>query len=861
MKAETLDLIRACSTSPLAMMEDRWDALATAIAAGNDSPEAVRSALGIRGRDQLIGESTVVVIPISGMITPRSRYWGTSCEQLVLQVEAAVANPAVKAIVYDVDSPGGFVSGVPEAAERLLALRGEKPIIAVVNHLMASAAYWLGSTADKVVASPSSLTGSIGVFSAHIEFAKMLEDAGIKVTIIRAGRYKAEGSPFEPLTDTARGHMQETVDSYYGRFISGVAANRRTTAKAVARGYGEGRVLTADEAVAADLADNVGTLDEVLISLGVDPAALNAARSAAIAAQEQREREAAERRQEGKAERPALELRPAAAAAPPTEPIELIIPPGSVTAEMLESFEATERLAARREAVAPGAGTLVAAEDPEHEHDPKHDEDPDEEEDEEQPEAAGGAPAAEQDTPEPIAAPQAEEGETMSKDTVAPGGAATVTVGEDALAAERKRTNEIYELCADKVPVGMAQQFVAQGTTVENVKAFLAATGKPENAPVGTIGKPLIDMSEGDQRRYSVARALRAAADGSWGSAGFEAEIQAELATKLGRSPGQHSVLVPTALSPLPRNFRGVEEELARPRAGLTAAAATAGAELVFTEPGSFIDMLRNRMVLTRMGATFLPGLQGNVSFPKQTAAGTLSWRGENPGSDVALSDLVTGKVELTPKDATSRTSFSRRLLAQSAINVEQLVRRDLAAIVGLGLDYAGLHGTVSGDGPVGLYEATGVNSVAFGGPATWAKIVEMETAVVEDNADIGAMGYVTTPGIRGAAKTIEKATGTAQFLWTGGVEGGELNGFRALASNQVKKNLGTGQNEHGILFGCWEHLLVGEWGALELIVDPLTLAGQGMIVVTVYVIADIGIRYPEAFSKGTGLVLAAAAS
>jgi HK97 family phage major capsid protein len=850
MRTESLELIRTCSASPLAIMEDRWDALGIALAQGRDDPETVRSALGVRGRDPMIGEAAVVVIPISGMITPRSRYWGTSCEQLVLQAEAAAANPAVKAIVYDVDSPGGFVSGVPEAAARLLKIRGQKPTVAVVNHLMASAAYWLGSTADRVIISPSGIAGSIGVFAAHVEFAKALDEMGVKVTIIRAGRFKAEGTPFEPLTDEAREHMQETVDSYYGRFIGAVAAHRGTTARAVASGYGEGRALTAEEAVAADLADAVGTLDEVLVELGVDPAALQAARSAAVAAATERDRDAAE----GSKEKPKPQLQLAAEAADP-QPVQLILTAAEVA--QLGSIGA-----------AVGGGVqvlkLAAAAPAAHEHEDEH-EDPDHEHEEEddteqeEPEASGAA-AGDEASPAPNAASPAEGDEAMSKqDIAAPGGAATITVGDDALAAERQRVSEIYRLCANKTSLGMTEQFIAQGVTVENVKAFLAATEKPENQ---AIGVPQLELSRAEQNRYSVVRAINAAAGGNWSKAGFEREVQGALLAKLGRTPqSENSVIIPTALGVLPPQFRGVQEELGRPRAALTAAGSTAGAELVFTEPGSFIDMLRNRSVLTRMGATFLPGLQGNVSFPKQTGAGTFTWAAENPGSGVSLTDLVTGQVQLTPKDGTSRTSFSRRLLAQSVINIEQLVRRDLASLAALGIDYAGLHGPVSGEGPVGLYEMTGVNSVAFGGSISWAKIVELETAIAEDNADIAAMGYVTTPGIRGDAKTTEKATGTAQFLWTGGVQDGEMNGYRAMASNQMSKVLGTGQNEHGILFGAWEHLLVGEWGALELIVDPYTLADKGLIAVTLFVIADINARYAEAFAKGTGLTRAVAAS
>jgi HK97 family phage major capsid protein len=864
MRPETLDLIRTCAVSPLAIMEERWDALAIGLANGKDSPEAVRAALGIRTRDPLAGQSAVVVIPICGMITPRSSYWGTSCDQLVLQAEAAAANPAVKAIVFDVDSPGGFVSGVPEAAARLLRIRSEKPTIAVVNHLMASAAYWLGSAASTVVVTPSSLTGSIGVFSAHVEYAQMLEDVGIKVTVIRAGRFKAEGNPYEPLTDTARAHMQETVDSYYGRFIGGVAAHRGTTARAVASGYGQGRVLTAEEAVAADLADSVGTLDDVLIELGVDPAALNAARSAAIAAQEERERETAERSQEERKPK-RRQLRQAAQTQVPAKVLtaEFVLSPAE--AAQLETYEATELLAARVEAMAPGVGAIIAdedeAEDPEHmppEDDPEHEDDPDDEDDEDdEPEASGGAPASDV-LPDTNAAPQAEEGKTMSTDTVAPGGAGTVTIGADAMAADRQRASEVYRLCANKVSVEMAEQFVAQGTTVENVKAFLAATGKPENAPVRGA-QP--DISPKERKAYSVSRAILAAADNDWSHAGYERELAQETERLLGLNEtgykAQGGILIPTGIG-MPVLPGRAWDGAAMPRAALETGGSNAGEHFVYTEPGSFIDLLRNRLVTAQMGATFLPGLQGNVSFPKQTGSSTFAWVAENPLSDQADSDATTGQVTLTPREGQTTTAFSRRLLAQGVINAEMFVRNDLMKGAVVGVDLAALHGA-GGTTPTGLYSQTGVSPVAFGGVVSFAKVVEMETAIVADNADIGRMGYVTTPEIRGAAKTTEKATSTGQFIWTGGVTDGEMNGYRAMASNQLSKVLGTGTDEHGALFGVWEQLLIGEWGAIELVVDPYSKKKQALIEVTLHLIVDVACRYGEAFSKATGLVLVAA--
>ena len=462
------------------------------------------------------------------------------------------------------------------------------------------------------------------------------------------------------------------------------------------------------------------------------------------------------------------------------------------------------------------------------------------------------------------------------------GGTAAVPDGAESgvLVAERDRVRGIMALAREwKIPAERADAWITGGLSEsdasrEILKQKAAEQGKPIGAPAP---QQVLDWTAEDQQRFSIVRAINAAADNDWSGAQHERDVMIETQKKLGyqsrvgsKGPGGaairgNSIIIPTALSPLPPEFferarataraMGRPFDLPVPRGALTSGGATSGAELVFTEAGSFIDMLRNRMVTTQMGATFLPGLQGNVDFPRQTAAGTFSWRAENPGTNVSLTDLATGSVELRPNDGTSATSYSRRLLAQGVINVEMLVRDDLTSIAAIGLDLAALHGA-GGNEPTGLYSASGVNTVAFNGLVTYPKIVEMETDIVASNADLWRMGYVTTPEIRGAAKTTQKFSSTnGDPIWTGSVLEGDMNGYRAMASNQASKTLGSGA-EHAIFFGAWQHLLIGEWGAMELIVDPYTLARQGLIIVVVFLIADVAVRYPAAFCVGTNLQL-----
>lgn len=236
-------------------------------------PGAVRQE--IAGTSFALAAGGVAILPLIGTVVQRpglfSRYsGGVSAEQFAEAARQLIAREDVSALVFDVDSPGGSVAGVPEAAAVLAGLRksGGKPIAAVSNTLMASAAYWLASAAREVVTSPSSLTGSIGVYALHEDQSRAEDRAGYTVSVVKAGRLKAGGLPHRPLSDDARKGMQERVDAYYGQFVQAVALHRNVSRTVVRAGFGEGDVLTADRAVAAGLADRVESLPLVVRRLG-----------------------------------------------------------------------------------------------------------------------------------------------------------------------------------------------------------------------------------------------------------------------------------------------------------------------------------------------------------------------------------------------------------------------------------------------------------------------------------------------------------------------------------------------------------------------------------------------------------------
>jgi signal peptide peptidase SppA len=238
------------------------------------------------GKRNSAGPGSVAVIPIRGIISQRmnmmseiSGAGGTSTEKLTTQFRQALEDGNCKAIVFDVDSPGGSVAGITELASEIYNSRGKKPITAVVNSMACSAAYWLASAAKEVVCTPSGQAGSIGVYMIHQDVSKAYENEGIKNTIIKAGKYKTEGNPYEPLSDEARAALLSNVEDYYGMFVKGVAQNRGASQNAVRDGFGQGRSLLATDAVKQNLVDRVGTMDDVLGKYGVKSSSSIAATS------------------------------------------------------------------------------------------------------------------------------------------------------------------------------------------------------------------------------------------------------------------------------------------------------------------------------------------------------------------------------------------------------------------------------------------------------------------------------------------------------------------------------------------------------------------------------------------------------
>ena len=176
-------------------------------------------------------------------------------------------DPNISSILLVVDSPGGQVSGITELAAQIRSVKNRKRVVAHIDPLGASAAYWLAAQASEIAITPSGMAGSIGIISTHTSVAGSLEKAGIETTMLTAGKYKGEGNPFERLTPTARANMQTLIDAAYTSFVRDIAKGRRTTEADVRKGYGEGRVLDAERALAAGLVDVIEPFEATIARL------------------------------------------------------------------------------------------------------------------------------------------------------------------------------------------------------------------------------------------------------------------------------------------------------------------------------------------------------------------------------------------------------------------------------------------------------------------------------------------------------------------------------------------------------------------------------------------------------------------
>lgn len=430
-------------------------------------------------------------------------------------------------------------------------------------------------------------------------------------------------------------------------------------------------------------------------------------------------------------------------------------------------------------------------------------------------------------SPEPEAAPASVEPTPIEPVEVK-------TMSDVKVIEQRNHAAEITAI-AGTMPGGaeLAMSAIQRGLTVEQfqVEAIRHLSTKP--VPTADIG-----MDKKEVRRYSMMRAINALSNpgdrAAQDAAAFERECSEAAAQKMGKQA--RGFMVPSEVQ----------------HRDLTVGTATAGGNLVATDllSGSFIDALRNSMVIDGLGARFLTGLVGNIAIPKLTGSASAYWVAENTAP--TESQQTIGQVTMSPKTVGAYTDISRRLLLQSSLDVEGMVQNDIAQILGLAIQQAAISGSGASNQPSGIL--TQVTPSVIGGTnglaPTWGNIVQLESDVAVANADVGTLAYLTNAKVRGKLKTTSKVSGQNGFVWESGDT--PLNGYRAGVTNAVPSNLTKGTSSgvaSAIIFGNWADLVIGMWGALDLTVDPYSGSTAGTVRIVALQDVDIALRNVVSFA------------
>jgi HK97 family phage major capsid protein/HK97 family phage prohead protease len=405
-------------------------------------------------------------------------------------------------------------------------------------------------------------------------------------------------------------------------------------------------------------------------------------------------------------------------------------------------------------------------------------------------------------------------------------------VNLDAIRAEagQAKAKEFAEMIALGQRTGnseLAQEFISNSRGLDELRsALLEKMGvkeKPVNPKDAEIG-----LSTAERKQFSFLRAINALAHPNSVEAQRAAAFEMEVSRAAQQKSGKEA-----------RGFLVPADVLGYGRRDLTVGTASAGGDLVATEllSESFIDLLRKALTLQTAGATVLTGLQGMIALPRQSGGATVFHVAESAG--ITESQLTVDQVTMQPRTIGALTDYSRRLLLQSTIDVESLVRRDLATSIAIEVENQAINGTGVGSLPLGFLNTTGINTES--GFTTFLDYVNAEASLSTDNALLGSLGYLMNSALRGTLKTTEKsATGTsANFIYE---TNNTINGYPAYVSNSMPDSTAV--------FANFSDILIGFYSGLDIMVDPYTGSAAGTVRVIAMQDYDVAIRHPESICK-----------
>ena len=384
-----------------------------------------------------------------------------------------------------------------------------------------------------------------------------------------------------------------------------------------------------------------------------------------------------------------------------------------------------------------------------------------------------------------------------------------------ALAREHKLDNKLLD---ESIKRGDSLESF-RGTVLEEIakrggENKVAREVKPTDADIG--------LSDKETAQFSFIRAIRSLLPNNREDAAFEREASEAVAKKIGKDP--EGIFVPNEVL----------------RRDLQIGGGGTGSNLVATDlqSGSFIELLRNKLVGVQLGVQTMTGLVGDIAVPKQSASATAYWvdEGVAPTESQQTLTQVTG----TPHTCGAYTDITRKMIKQSSIDVEMFVRNDLAATIAIALDSALLNGSGASGQPTGIVNTASVGnpSVTTGTP-TFEEIIGFPQTIETANAAVDAMKWAMTPEVWAKLATTQKAASTGQYLLDPKTK--ECIGYPYIMSNQVAAN--------SLIFGAWSQAIIAMWGALDLTVDPYTGSSSGTVRIVALQDIDILIRHAASFA------------